>query len=70
MNCKTFPDVADYVQSFGQAIGSSDHTLVVQSLFEKEARVAGFLLFLARHKPSQLNELFFTASQADNLPEA
>ena len=67
---QNFPDVADYVQSFGQAIGSSDHTLVVQSLFEKEARVAGFLLFLARHKPSQLNELFFTASQADNLPEA
>ena len=67
---QNFPDVADYVQSFGQAIGSSDHILVVQSLFEKEARVAGFLLFLARHKPSQLNELFFTASQADNLPEA
>lgn len=67
---QNFPDVADYVQSFGQAIGSSDHTLVVQSLFEKEARVAGFLLFLARHKPSQLNELFFTASQTGNLPEA
>jgi hypothetical protein len=65
---RNFPDIADYVQSFGQAIRSSDHTLVVQSLFEKEARIAGFLLFLARHKPSQLNEIFFTESLAANRP--
>lgn len=63
---ENFPDIADYVQSFAQAIASNDRTLVAQSLFEKEARIASFLLFLARHKPSQLNELFFAASQADN----
>jgi len=63
---QNFPEIADYVQSFGQAIGSSDQKLVVKSLLEKEARIAGFLLFLARHKPSQLNEIFITAPQADN----
>ena len=63
---QNFPDIADYVQSFGQSIGSSDQKLVMESLLEKEARIAGFLLFLARHKPSQLNELFITAPQADN----
>lgn len=67
---QNFPDIADYVQSFTHAIGTSDQTLLVQSLFDKEARVSGFLIFLARHKPTQLNELFFTAPQADNRPAA
>jgi len=62
---QNFPDIADYVQNFANAIGTGDQTLLVQSLLEKEARIAGFLLFLARHKPSQLNELFFAASAAD-----
>ena len=65
-----FPDIADYVKSFTHAIGTSDHTLLVQSLFDKEARVSSFLLFLSRHKPTQLNDLFFTAPQADNCPAA
>jgi hypothetical protein len=67
---QNFPDIADYVQSFTHAIGTSDQTLLVQSLFDKEARVSGFLLFLARHKPTQLDELFFTAPQVDNPPAA
>lgn len=67
---QNFPDIADYVQTFTHAIGTSDQTLLVQSLFDKEARVSGFLIFLARHKPTQLNELFFTAPQADNPPAA
>ena len=65
-----FPDIADYVQSFTHGIATNDHTLLVQSLLDKEARVSSFLLFLSRHQPSQLNELFFTASQADNFPAA
>lgn len=65
---QNFPDIADYVQSFTQVIGTGDQTLLGQSLFEKEARIAGFLLFLARHKPSQLNEIFFTASLLANRP--
>lgn len=65
---QNFPDIADYVQSFTQVIGTGDQTLLGQSLFEKEARIAGFLLFLARHKPSQLNEIFFTASLSANRP--
>jgi hypothetical protein len=63
-----FPDIDDYVQTFAEVIGSSDQTLPVQALFEKEARICSYLTFLARHKPTQLNELFFTAPQDDNPP--
>ena len=58
-----FPDIAEYVQNFTQAAGSSDQSLVMQSLLNKEARVSSFLLFVSRHKPSQLNDLFLTAPQ-------
>ena len=67
---QNFPDIADYVQSFTQANGTSDQTLLMQSLFDKEACISSYLTFLARHKPTQLNELFFTAPQADNRPAA
>jgi hypothetical protein len=60
-----FPDIADYVQSFTRGIAANDHTLLMQSLLDKDARVSSFLLFLSRHQPSQLNELFFTAAQVD-----
>ena len=69
---QNFPDIADYVQSFiraNDANVSSDRTLLVKSLFDKEARIASFLLFLSRHQPTQLNDLFFTA-HADNCPAA
>jgi len=65
---QNFPDIADYVQSFSQAIGTSDQSQLMQSLFEKEARISSYLTFLTRHKPTQLNEIFFTAPQADNRP--
>lgn len=58
-----FPDIAEYVQNFAQAAGSSDQSLVMQSLLNREARVSSFLLFVSRHKPSQLNDLFLTAPQ-------
>jgi hypothetical protein len=67
---QNFPDIADYVQSFTEAIGTSDQDQLMQSMFDKEARLSGFLLFLARHKPTQLNEIFFTAPQAENRPAA
>ncbi len=65
---QNFPDIADYVQSFTQGIATSDQALAMQSLFNKEARVSSFLLFLSRHKPSQLNDIFFTAAQTDHRP--
>ena len=68
-----FPDIADYVQSFtraNDANDSSDRTLIIKSLLDKEARIASFLLFLSRHQPTQLNDLFFPAPQADNCPAA
>ncbi len=57
---QNFPEIAEYVQRFTQGIAISDQALAMQSLFNKEARVSSFLLFLSRHKPSQLNDLFFT----------
>ena len=65
---QNFPDIADYVQSFTQAIGASDQAQLMQSLFEKEARISSYLTFLTRHKPNQLSELFFTVPQAENHP--
>jgi len=65
-----FPDIADYVQSFTRGIDSSDPSLTMQSLLKKEARVSNFLLFLSRHKPTQLDDLFFTVPQMDNPPAA
>ena len=65
---QNFPEIAEYVQRFTQGIAISDQALAMQSLFNKEARVSSFLLFLSRHKPSQLNELFFTPPQADHRP--
>ena len=67
---QNFPDIADYLQGFTHGIGTSDQALAMQSLFNKETRISGYLLFLARHKPSQLNDLFFTAPQADDRPAA
>lgn len=65
-----FPDIADYVQSFTRGIDSSDPSLTMQSLLNKEARVSNFLLFLSRHKPTQLDDLFFTVPHMDNPPAA
>jgi len=65
---QNFPDIADYLESFTHGIGTSDQALAMQSFFNKEARVSSFLLFLSRHKPSQLNDLFFSATQAEHRP--
>ena len=65
---QNFPDIADYVQRFTQGIATSDQALAMQSLFNKEVSVSSFLLFLSRHKPSQLNDLFLTAPPADHRP--
>jgi len=67
---QNFPDIADYVQSFTHTIGTSDQTQLGQSLFDKEARVSGYLIFLARHKPTQLNDLFFKAPPDEYPPTA
>jgi len=69
---QNFPDIADYVQSFTHANAKEacDRALIVKSLLDKEARIASFLLFLSRHQPTQLNDLFFTAPHADNCPVA
>jgi hypothetical protein len=63
---QNFPDIADYVQSFTEANGSSDQTLLMQSLIDKETRISSYLTFLARHKPTQLDDLFFTVPQMDD----
>ena len=54
-----FPDIADYVQSFTHGIATNDHTLLVQSLLDKEARVSSFLLFLSRHQAQPVERIIF-----------
>jgi hypothetical protein len=62
---QNYPDIAEYIQSFTTTLGASDQTTLVQSLFDKEARVSGYLIFLAQHSPAQLSDLFFIAPKAD-----
>ena len=54
------PAVEAYVQSFVAELGSErDPERALTALFDKEARIAGYLVFLAQHSPSALNQLFF-----------
>ncbi len=48
--------VEDFIDSFGP---DRDVQRVLTALFDKEARTAGYLVFLARNTPSALTQLFF-----------
>jgi hypothetical protein len=51
-----FPYVAAFRKTFSQV---TEPEALLQLLFEKESKVAGYLLFLAQHTPSSLDSLFF-----------
>lgn len=54
------PAVKTYVESFVDSLGAErDLQRVLTALFDKEARTAGYLVFLAQHTPSTLTQLFF-----------
>lgn len=64
---QSYPDLAEYMESFAAALASRDQATVLQAFFDKEARVSGYMLFLAQHTPAQLTELFFKVPKADLL---
>lgn len=53
------PAVAAYVSGFVAELQGQERETVIRTLFDKESRVAGYLVFLAQHAPSQLTPLFF-----------
>jgi hypothetical protein len=61
------PDVAAYVEAFVASLGNLDRPTILRALFDKESRIAGYLIFLAQHAPAQLTGLFFRSPRADAL---
>ena len=59
------PAVRTYVETFVAGLGGErDPERALTALFDKEARIAGYLVFLAQHSPSALNRAVFPASSA------
>lgn len=61
------PEIATYVDSFVATLGQQDRPTLLRALFDKESRIAGYLIFLAQHAPSQLTPLFFRLPKTDAL---
>jgi hypothetical protein len=61
------PEIAKYVDSFVAVLGPQDRPTLLRALFDKESRIAGYLIFLAQHAPLQLSELFFRLPKTDAL---
>lgn len=71
-----FPELREYVDAFMKAHGGRDPKAAALELFGRESKIAGYLLFLAKHTPTSLEPLFFatppsalaaSASAADPL---
>ena len=56
-----YPDIQAYIDAFTKANGTRDPRTVASDLFGRESKVAGYLLFLAKHTPGSLEPLFFNA---------
>lgn len=61
------PEVATYADSFVAVLGQQDQPTLLRALFDKESRIAGYLIFLAQHAPAQLTALFFRQPKTDAL---
>jgi hypothetical protein len=62
------PDLMDYVDGFAAAVGAdAGARVMLRALFDKEARIAGYLVFLAEHSPSVLTGLFYSGPKAEAL---
>jgi hypothetical protein len=57
--------VADYFETFMGAVGVRDQAQVLQAFFDKEARITGYMIFLAQRTPNQLTDLFFKEPKAN-----
>jgi len=54
-----YPEIQDYVDRFTRANAGQDPKAVALALFGRESKIAGYLLFLAKHAPTSLEPLFF-----------
>jgi hypothetical protein len=61
------PGIATYLDSFIATLGPQERPTLLRALFDKESRIAGYLVFLAQHTPSQLTPLFFRLPKTDAL---
>ena len=60
------PEIAAYVQRFvSRAAKADNRKAVLQAFFEREAAVAGYLLFLADHNPDALTGVFVKDPKID-----
>jgi hypothetical protein len=64
------PELAAYVLEFGKEYGRNETKTLLEELFEKECKIAGYLLFLAQHTPSMLDALFFQSPRGAMLATA
>jgi hypothetical protein len=64
------PEIADYIDAFRRSYDKASIQALLQEVFAKESKIAGYLLFLAQHTPSTLDELFFQAPRAAMLAAA
>ncbi|MBB3453159.1 hypothetical protein FHT86_001415 [Rhizobium sp. BK313] len=52
-------ELSDYVAEFSKAYTQTETQNLLEDLFARESKIAGYLLFLKDHTPSTLNDLFF-----------
>jgi hypothetical protein len=63
-----FPDVKAYVERFTKGLEPrTDAKSLLEEFFSREAKIAGYLLFLTAQSPSQLDELFYRNRRSDLL---
>lgn len=64
------PGVQSYAETFLAALGQQDSSTLLRALFDKETRIAGYLVFLAQHAPAQLTPLFYQFPKTNLLQMA
>jgi hypothetical protein len=57
-------ELNDYVNTFTSAYAQSETQTLLEDLFAREAKIAGYLVFLAQHTPSTLDSLFFQSRKS------
>jgi hypothetical protein len=65
-----YPDLSDYVDNFSKAFARADTQSMLRELFARESKVAGYLLFLAKHTSTSLEPLFFSSPTTALLASA
>lgn len=63
-------ELSNYVAEFSKAYTQVETQTLLEDLFAREAKIAGYLLFMTDHTPSSLNELFFKSPNAALLATA